>query len=185
MRSRLTLQRPVNFEKTSIQVTVEAEQWQLRYHSTLGSKTSSPFTPLNPPQLLRTLKGADAIPRHNLTALQTGECKIERRGEEVISLFEIEPADLDRGLLSLRTEIRSQDLVGHAWLELTCGYPDRRSQVREIRYQENRRSTDWKFADLSQFLRKDQRPSLIRLCLVTEGPGTIWIRNTQAIVTPF
>jgi hypothetical protein len=44
-------------------------------------------------------------------------------------------------------------------------------------------STDWASCETPFFLRKEQRPDLVKLNLVAEGPATVWIRDVELLKT--
>ncbi len=44
--------------------------------------------------------------------------------------------------------------------------------------------TDWSSHEVPFYLKKGQRPDLIKLNVVFEGGGTVWIRALELLQTP-
>ena len=45
-------------------------------------------------------------------------------------------------------------------------------------------TTDWASYEIPFYLKKGQRPDLIKLNLVVEGRGKVWLRDVQLLKTP-
>ena len=45
-------------------------------------------------------------------------------------------------------------------------------------------TTDWPDYEIPFYLRKNQRPDLIKLNIAVEGTGTVWLRNVELLKTP-
>jgi hypothetical protein len=45
-------------------------------------------------------------------------------------------------------------------------------------------TVDWARYETPFYLKRDQKPDLIKLNVVVEGPGTVWLRNVELLKTP-
>ena len=45
-------------------------------------------------------------------------------------------------------------------------------------------TVDWARYETPFYLKRDQRPDLIKLNVVVEGQGTVWLRNVELLKTP-
>ena len=45
-------------------------------------------------------------------------------------------------------------------------------------------TVDWARYEIPFHLKRGQKPDLIKLNVVVEGPGTVWLRNVELLKTP-
>jgi hypothetical protein len=61
---------------------------------------------------------------------------------------------------------------------------DSQSRVRDLVNQAVKGTTDWASYEIPFSLQKGQRPDLIKLNVLVEGRGKVWLRDIQLLKTP-
>ncbi len=145
-----------------------------------------PPRPLGSPLLFETFNHEVAPLRQDLSPVPgtRSEWCLKCRAPEIVSLFEIENPRIEGCLLTYRAEMRSEGLRSSACLELSCHFPDEAPLIRLGWHHLLSGDQNWEYYELTQRLRPGQRPDQVLLSLAIEGPGTIWLKNVQVIVTP-
>ncbi|MCE5253128.1 MAG: hypothetical protein LLG45_02790 [Actinomycetia bacterium] len=140
--------------------------------------------PAKAPVTLRRFSPADATISRDSIEVEGEGWVIDARASQVVRLFEIAPADSERCLLTYRATMKSRDLTGRAFLEMWCRLPGKGEFFSRGLNQTVQGTTDWASYQIPFRLKKDQRPDLIKLNLVVEGYGKIWIKNPELLKTP-
>lgn len=109
---------------------------------------------------------------------------IEARANQVVRLFEVAAPDAEQCLLTYRATMKSQDLTGRAFLEMWCRFPGRGEFFSRGLNQALQGTTGWTSFEIPFRLKKGQRPDLIKLNLVVEGYGKVWIKEVELLKTP-
>jgi len=109
---------------------------------------------------------------------------IESREERVVRLFEIPAPDLEQCLLTYRAGMKCEDLAGRAYLEMWCRFSGRGEYFSKGFRQALKGTTDWSSCETSFRLRRGERPDLIKLNVVMEGPGRVWVKDVELLKTP-
>ena len=151
--------------------------------SWLQSIFSAP-KPSGPPQTIRRFHTSDAtLSRDSITAVQD-RWVVDAKEDRTIRLFEIHDPDAEHCLLTYRSTMKSEDLSGRAFLEMWCRLPGRGEFFSKGLNQAITGSSDWASYEIPFYLKKGQRPDLIKLNLVIEGRGTVSIRDVELLKAP-
>lgn len=143
-----------------------------------------PPQPVGPQQVLRGFSGADRpIDAVAMTA-EDGGWRIEASGPRTVHLFEIPDPDVEQCMLVNRMRMRSESLVGRAYLEMWCRFPGLGEFFSKGLNQTVCGTTGWATYETPFYLKKGQRPDLLKLNLVLEGAGTVWVRDVEVLQTP-
>lgn len=114
-----------------------------------------------------------------------GDCwRIDFDQPRTVRLFEIPNPDIQQCYLSYRGQMRSEDLAGRAYLEMWCRLPARGEFFSKALTSAVEGTNDWVACEAPFFLKKGQNPDLIRLNIVAEGAGSIWLKGLGLLVTP-
>jgi hypothetical protein len=118
--------------------------------------------------------------------VENGAWHIDASAEEqTIRLFEVEnPAVVEQCHLTYRAELKAEDLQGRAFLEMWCRLPGRGEFFSKGYKQAVSGTVDWARYEIPFYLKGDQIPDLIKLNVVVEGPGRVWLRNLELLKTP-
>ena len=149
----------------------------------LKSLFSGP-TPAGPPQVLRAFAANKATITQGGIWAEQGGWRIDASGEQSIRLFEVEDPGVEQCLLTYRAELRVEGLKGRAYLEMWCRLPGRGEFFSKGYQQAVSGTVDWARYEIPFYLKRGQRPDLLKLNLAVEGPGTVWLRNIELLQTP-
>jgi hypothetical protein len=87
-------------------------------------------------------------------------------------------------MLTYRAEMKTEDLKGRAFLEMWCGLPGRGEFFSKGFQQAVSGTIGWSRYETPFYLKKGQKPDLIKLNLVIEGTGKVWLRHVELLQTP-
>ena len=143
-----------------------------------------PPQPAGPQQTLRTFRDSShPIDAAAMTAEQGG-WRFDASGPRTLHLFEIPNPSIEQCLLVYRARIRSENLANKAYLEMWCRFPGQGEFFSRGLNQTVHGTTGWATYETPFYLKKGQRPDLLKLNLVLEGAGTMWIKDVELLQTP-
>lgn len=113
-----------------------------------------------------------------------GSLRIEATEPTTIRLFEIGDIDIENARLIYQARVRTENVEGQVYLEMWChiaGLGDffSRGLDRPLTG-----STDWVTEEIPFFLKKGENPDNVKLNLVINGKGTVWIDDIRLIKGP-
>jgi hypothetical protein len=88
-------------------------------------------------------------------------------------------------MLTYRLQLKSQDVVKGAYLEMWCRVAGFGEFFSKGLAQKVRGTTAWSEYEVPFLLKKGQQADLAKLGITFEGPGTVWIKEVQVLQTPF
>jgi hypothetical protein len=149
----------------------------------LKSMFSQP-QPSGPPETIRLFRTTDrTLSQGVITVVQDGWA-IDSKEEQTIRLFEVQEPQVEQCLVTYRAMLKTEGLFGRAFLEMWCHLPGRGEFFSKGLNQAVKGTTDWASFEISFSLQKGQRPDLIKLNLVVEGRGKVWLKDIQLFKTP-
>ena len=117
--------------------------------------------------------------------VENGAWHIDASAEEqTIRLFEVENPAVEQCILTYRAELKAEDLQGRAFLEMWCRLPGRGEFFSKGYKQAVSGTVEWARYEIPFYLKRGQKPDLIKLNVVVEGPGRVWLRNLELLKTP-
>ena len=138
-----------------------------------------------PPQLLQAFAPEQPTITQSGIRLEHGAWHIDARAEEqTIRLFEVENPAVEQCLLTYRAELKAEGLQGRGYLEMWCRLPGRGEFFSKGYKQAVSGTINWARYEIPFYLKGDQKPDLIKLNVVVEGPGRVWVRNVEVLKTP-
>jgi hypothetical protein len=143
-----------------------------------------PPRPAGPPQRMRAFQPPDQpLTRDGVTPEGDGWL-IEAGGARTVRLFEIADPDVESCLLAYRAQLRAERLDGRAYLEMWCRFPGRGEFFSKGFHAAVNGTTGWSSAETPFYLKRGQRPDLIRLNVVVEGSGVLRLKDVELLRTP-
>ncbi|SRR6266571_2119549 len=140
--------------------------------------------PAGPPQKIRSFDtSARPISQGGITRDQEG-WRIETRGNQTFRLFELPNPNVEHCILTYRAKMRAESLQGRTYLEMWCRFPGLGEFFSKGFHHAVQGTTNWGSFETPFHLKKGQRPDLIKLNLVVEGAGTVWIKDIELLSTP-
>lgn len=140
--------------------------------------------PAGPPQVLRTFSVDTPTITQGGIRTEQRAWRIDATAEQTIRLFEVEDPAVEQCLLTYRAELKAEGLKGRAFLEMWCRVPGRGEFFSKGYHQAVSGTANWARYEIPFYLKRGQKPDLIKLNLVVEGPGTVWVRNIELLKTP-
>jgi serine/threonine protein kinase len=137
-----------------------------------GSKVLKSFGPADKP-----------LSRDDITVDQ-GSWRIETKEGRTVRLFEIENPGVEECMVIYEARLKTQKVRGKAYLEMWCRFPGQGEFFSKGLDNPMGGTTDWVSAQTPFWLKKGERPDLIKLNVVIEGGGTLWIKDIKLRKTP-
>ena len=114
-----------------------------------------------------------------VTSDGNGSIKIVAPEPVTVRLFEVDPIDVEDARLLYRARLRAEGVRGRVYLEMWCRFPGSGEFFSRALASPLSGSTEWVSQETPFLLGKDQRPDLIRLNVVIEGSGTVWVDEVE------
>ena len=139
--------------------------------------------PAGPPQVLRRFTAADRPIDATVVEWVGDAWRVAADRTTSVRLYEI--ADpVEQCMLAYRARMRSESLSGRGYLEMWCRFPGRGEFFSKGLQQPISGTTGWASYETPFYLKTGQCPELIKLNLVIEGGGTIWLSGIELLRTP-
>ena len=113
-----------------------------------------------------------------------GALRIDATRPLVVPLYEIADPDVEETRLRYEAYLRAQDLEGRAYLEMWCVFDVRGEYFSRGLTDPLSGSVDWTHREVPFCLEAGQTPDRLKLNLVVEGRGTVWIDDIVVSRTP-
>ena len=137
-----------------------------------------------PPQPLRAFSTSERLITQDGVSVEEGGWRIESGQARTVRLFEAPDPGVERCIVTYRARMKTADLQKGAYLEMWCRFPERGEFFSKGLHHRVQGTTEWASYETPFYLRKGQRPDLIKLNVVTEGSGIVWLRDLELLQTP-
>jgi len=113
-----------------------------------------------------------------------GSVRIETDEPIVVNLFQIDSIDIENARIVYQAQVKTEDLAGQAYLEMYCGFKDKGEYFSRDLQTPRRATSDWLLEETPFYLQPGQNPDYIKLNLVVNGSGTVWIDDIKLVKLP-
>jgi len=141
--------------------------------------------PTGPQQKLRAFSLNEGTISKGCVRVENDNWRIDSAENQTVRLFDLQHPEVEQCLL---TYLSSRDQEREPERPRISGdvVPPARSRrvLFEGQQQAVSSTTDWAAYEIPFYLRKNQRPDLIKLNIAVEGTGTVWLRNVEILKTP-
>lgn len=120
----------------------------------------------------------------DITAEGEGSLRITAEQPAVIRLFETGDIDVENSRLIYRARIRTSEVEGQVYLEMWCRFPDRGEFFSRGLQDPLTGTSGWVTREIYFFLKPGENPDLIKLNLVIDGTGDVWIDDIYLLKGP-
>lgn len=103
---------------------------------------------------------------------------------QIIRLFEVADPGVDRCMVIYRVRLKTEGLDGQAYLEMWCRFPGKGEFFSRGLENPVTGSNDWASYETPFFLKKGEKPDLIKLNLVVKGAGKVWLKDVELLKAP-
>lgn len=143
-----------------------------------------PPEPAGPAQRVRAFASSDRpITQDGVTADSNG-WRIESREQRIVRLFEVPNPGIDQSILIYRAQMKTSNLEKGAYLEMWCRFAGQGEFFSKGLHHRVKGTTEWASYETPFYLKKGQRPDLLKLNVVFEGAGAAWIKDVEVLHTP-
>jgi hypothetical protein len=120
----------------------------------------------------------------NTSSDGSGSLKIHAKKPITIRLFELGDIDLENAVLNYQAKVRTQNLRGTTYLEMWCSFPGKGEYFSRDLKSPLEGTNDWSEEITPFFLKKGENPDNVKLNIVVDGTGTVWIDDIRVTASP-
>jgi hypothetical protein len=113
-----------------------------------------------------------------------GSLKMSASEPTSVKLFEVTDLDVENARLIYQARLRCENLKGKAFLEMWCRFPGKGEFFSRGLQSTVSGTTDWVSCETPFFLKKGEKPDLVRLNVSIDGTGTVWVDNMKLLKGP-
>jgi hypothetical protein len=113
-----------------------------------------------------------------------GSLRIDAASPTRVLLFETGDIDVEDARVIYRARLRTEDLDGQAYLEMWCVFEDLGEYFSRALQGPLSGTNEWTTQETPFFLESGQNPVNVKLNLVIDGTGTVWIDDVQLLRGP-
>jgi len=110
-----------------------------------------------------------------VTSDGNGSFRITATESTTVRLYETGDIDAEDARLTYRAKVRAEGLDGSAYLEMWCQFTGRGEYFSRDLNSPLTGTMDWSTEETPFFLKKGENPDNVKLNLVINGKGTVWI----------
>jgi hypothetical protein len=113
-----------------------------------------------------------------------GSLRVSAPTPRTIRLYETGDLDLENARLIYQAQLRTEDLEGQVYLEMWCRFPGKGEFFSRAVNTSLSGTVEWTRQETPFFLKKKENPDNVRLNLVVDGKGTVWIDEVRLFAAP-
>ncbi|MDY6862099.1 MAG: hypothetical protein SV062_03820 [Thermodesulfobacteriota bacterium] len=116
-----------------------------------------------------------------ITSDGKGSLRITTGKPTTVRLFETGDIDIENARLIYQAKLRSEGVEGQAYIEMWCHFPGKGEFFSRALQSPLSGSNDWTSQETPFFLKKNENPDNIKINLVINGKGIVWIDDIRLI----
>lgn len=120
----------------------------------------------------------------DITSDQNGSLRITTTERKTVRLYETGDLNMEDARLVYQAKLRTRELQGKAYLEMECHFPDRGNYFSRALDTALSGSTPWTVQATPFVLKPGENPDNIKLNLVVDGSGVVWIDDMRLLKEP-
>jgi hypothetical protein len=113
-----------------------------------------------------------------------GSLRIEAADSTNLRLFDAGDLDVEDARLTYRARIRTESVVGKVYLEMLCHFPGMGDFFSRGLPGAMSGTNDWVTVETPFFLKAGENPDVVKLNLVFDGSGIVWIDDIRLLKGP-
>jgi hypothetical protein len=113
-----------------------------------------------------------------------GALRIDASEPTTIRLFEVKDLNIENARLIYRARLKTEGVKGQAYLEMWCIFPGMGEYFSRSLHSPLSGTVGWTTQETPFFLQKGQKPELVKLNLVVNGQGTVWVDDLSLLKGP-
>ena len=135
-------------------------------------------------QTLKKFSTTDATISRDVTVTEDNAWRARCEKGQVIRLFEVPDPEVENCMIIYRAKIKTEGLSEPAYLEMWCRFSGRGEFFSRGLDNAVTGSNDWATYETPFFLKKGEKPDLIKLNVVLKGSGKIWVKDVELLKGP-
>ncbi|MBI5635217.1 MAG: hypothetical protein HZA15_17260 [Nitrospirae bacterium] len=117
----------------------------------------------------------DVVIDKAITSDGNGSLRITVNEPTTLRLYETGDVDIENARLTYQAKVRTEGIEGKVYLEMWCQFTGKGEFFSRDLSSPLSGTTDWSTEETPFFLKKGENPDNVKLNLVIEGKGTVWI----------
>ena len=113
-----------------------------------------------------------------------GSLKITLTEPSVISLYETGDLDIEEAALVYQARLRTEDVAGRVYLEMWCHFEGKGEFFSRGLDSPLSGTNNWASVEIPFFLKAGENPDNVKLNIVGEGTGTVWVDDIRLVKRP-
>jgi hypothetical protein len=113
-----------------------------------------------------------------------GSIRITVDKPTTVRLYETGDLDIEDARLIYQARLRTEGVEGKAYLEMWCQFTGKGEYFSKGLQSALSGTTEWCMQETPFFLRKGENPANVKVNVVIEGKGTVWIDDIRLIKGP-
>jgi hypothetical protein len=138
--------------------------------------------PIDSMEGIKTLSGVQFD--NDISSDGKGSLKITTTEPTVVRLFETGDIDIENARLDYQAKVRTEGVEGRVFLEMWCNFPGKGEFFSRGLESPLSGTAEWTTQGTPFFLQKGENPDNIKLNVVIDGKGTVWIDDIRLIKGP-
>jgi hypothetical protein len=126
----------------------------------------------------------DVVIDKEITSDGNGSLRITANQPTTIRLYETGDIDVENARLTYQAKVRTRDIQGKVYLEMWCQFTGKGEFFSRDLSSPLSGTTDWSTKETPFFLKKGENPDNVKINLVVEGRGTVWIDDVHLFKGP-
>lgn len=143
---------------------------------------------INKPEIIKTyeitrndiIDDTLAVFQKDISFDENGSLMFQIDNPEIIHLYETGDLDLESCWLEYSVQIQTENVQGAVYLEMWCVIAANEYFSRSLNHKISG-TNNWQITSTPFFLKKGQNPTNIKLNLVFDGKGIVWIDDIKLI----
>ena len=119
-----------------------------------------------------------------ITSDGNGSLRITANQPTTIRLYETGDIDVENARLTYQAKVRTEGIQGKVYLEMWCQFTGKGEFFSRDLSSPLSGTTDWSTEETAFFLKKGENPDNVKINLVIEGKGTVWIDDVHLFKGP-
>lgn len=112
---------------------------------------------------------------------QNGSLRITTSKPTTVRLYETGDIDIENARLIYQAKLRTKDVEGQVYLEMWCNFKGKGEFFSRALQSPLSGSNEWTSQETQFFLKKGENPDNVKLNLVINGKGTVWIDDIRLV----
>jgi hypothetical protein len=110
-----------------------------------------------------------------------GSLRIDAMDTTVVTLFEVSDIDIEDARLIYQARLRTEEVEGQVFLEMLCHFAGKGEFFSRGLQSTLTGTMDWTTVETPFFMQKGENPDYVKLNLVVDGMGTVWIDDIRLL----